>query len=100
MSRVVEQDGEVARNLIAYDDVGAVRSAPIGDRNAGRPRANGSSQGDERAVRLLQSNGDAIVEIVDHHQVVEVVAGEVGGKDANRKTAGGKSGAAPAGLRG
>src|ERR1043165_4328487 len=91
MARVVKQHTEVARNLVADHDVLAVPSIQSGKGKVGWPHSHRAHDG--RVELAGQGNGDAVVEIVGHDQVVAAaVAGEVGSGDAHGQTAGVKAG--------
>ncbi len=80
---IVEQDGHVARGLVAHDDVRQTIAVHVGHRDVRRRDAGGQrDRSRELPRRSLQGDGDAVVQSVGGDQVVKPVSGQVGGGEA------------------
>ena len=80
---IVEEDGHVARGLVAHDDVRQTIAVHVGHRDVRRRDAGGQrDRSRELPWRSLQGDGDAVVQSVGGDQVVKPVSGQVGGGEA------------------
>src|SRR5262249_47548410 len=91
VTRVVEEDADVAAGLVADHNVGQAIAVDVhqGNVRRGLPRGQGD-RGREGFVWLLEGDLDPVVEGVGHNNVIEAIAGEVGGGDARWQQGGGE----------
>ena len=92
---IVEQDGHVARGLVAHDDVRQPVPVHVGHGDVRRRDAGGDrDRSRELSWRSLDGDGDAVVQRVGGDQVVKPVSRQVGGGEAGGQGRGREGGAA------